>query len=78
MNDAYYDMPFCPDYLYDELGNLVGVSDDADLAALPDFEVDLDGKQYACLDYPRDVEIGPEFATVHDSVLLIGDARMRL
>jgi hypothetical protein len=83
-------MPFCPDYLYaSDLEDpeaprvLVGVQDTDGFNALPDWRDDasgapLDGKQYACLDQPRQVNISDGTLTVTDRIYLIGDARMRL
>jgi hypothetical protein len=95
------EMPFCPDYLYgpdpdftapDDTPQaeapivLLGVQEDQDFVALPDWREDLDGKQYACLDQPRQVnisagkngEVYESVLTVNDRIYLIGDARMRL
>ncbi len=71
------DLPFCPSYLYDG-GALVGVQDAADFTSLPDWRLDLDGKQYACLDDPRSVDVAADAVTITDKIYLIGDAKMRL
>ena len=81
------DMPFCPDYLYADVDNdadtppvLVGAEDATDFGQLPDWrgegQAPLDGKQYACLDQPRKVDISAEGLKVTDRIYLIGDARI--
>lgn len=78
-------MPFCPAYLFDDAGDLVGVTDltsEADRADLSsrDMEtLDVPGAaetQFACIG-SRHVDARDEFI-VSDMIYLIGDAKMRL
>ena len=78
-------MPFCPAYLFDDAGVLVGVTDltsEEDRAALMALDMetlDVPGAaetQFACVG-SRHVDAGAEF-TVSDTIFLIGDAKMRL
>ena len=88
------EMPYCPDFLFDGTGALVGLGatpNPADVAALealdmiPDVEGDLrtDGTQFACIgDRTGSVEksVGADGYDVGltDLIYLIGDARMSL
>ncbi|MGA8045862.1 MAG: hypothetical protein WCA30_06290 [Dermatophilaceae bacterium] len=88
-----YEMPYCPDYLFDETGALVGLdgSSPADRAALAalDMVEDVDGDlrtigtQFACIG-DRDATVekstdGPGYdVDIRDLIYLIGDARMGL
>lgn len=70
---------FCPTFLYDTAGELAGVQDAADLAALTsDYESAVPGIQFACLGAPRTADVGPGSVVIHDEVFVYGDAKMRL
>jgi hypothetical protein len=84
-------MPYCPDSLFNDEGQLVGLdgSNPADLAALPDMVDDIsgdlrtEGTQFACIG-DRDATVekstdGPGYdVDITDLIYLIGDARMSL
>jgi hypothetical protein len=80
-------MEFCPAVLY-EYGELVGVTSEADLAALTDLVPTMtvngvvvpgtSGIQYACVRDPRDATITGSRLLITDQVFLIGDAKMIL
>jgi hypothetical protein len=86
-----YEMPYCPDSLFNDEGQLVGLdgSNPADLAALPDMVDDIsgdlrtEGTQFACIG-DRDATVekstdGPGYdVDITDLIYLIGDARMSL
>ena len=78
-------MPFCPAYLFDDAGALVGVTDQtseadrADLSSRDMETLNVPGAaetQFACIG-SRQVDAGAEFI-VSDMIYLIGDAKMRL
>ncbi len=72
-------MPFCPSYLYDGSGALVGAVEPSDLTALQglDMEPIQAGAQFACVG-ARTAKVAAGGATISDKIFLIGDARMRL
>ncbi len=70
-------MEFCPDYLYNTEGELVGITNPADIASLPDYEPDLAGSQFACIG-TRSAEVDASTVTISDKIFLFGDAKMRL
>ena len=78
------EMPYCPDYLFNDEGELVGLDETSsrdvrDELVSEDMVDDLEGTQFACVG-GRDVDItkaetGFE-ASITDTIYLIGDARM--
>lgn len=77
------DLAFCPAFLYDAAGVLVGIQNPADLGNLPpnsefDYEPALAGTQFACLGEPRNADVTASSLDIQDRVYVLGDAKMRL
>jgi hypothetical protein len=75
------DMQFCPDYLFDSEGVLVGITDTSsaeDKANLALLDMDpAAGTQYACVG-GRTADVSEANYEVDDTIYLVGDVKMRL